>query len=113
MRKKISLNFKGKSLKLNVTICNSFRKFSGLMFKSRDTEILLFEFAKSTRIRIHSFFVFFPFFAIWIDGKDKVIQVKRVKPFTFSVRPKESFRKILEIPINEKNREILKLLVGD
>jgi len=113
MRKKISLNFKGKSLKLNVTICNSFRKFSGLMFKSRDTEILLFEFSKNTEIRIHSFFVFFPFFAIWIDDKNKIVQIKKVKPFTFSVRPKESFRKILEIPINEKNREILKLLVGD
>jgi len=113
MRKTIFLNYKGKSLKLNAVVCSGFGRLSGLMFKSKETDILLFEFSKKTRIRIHSFFVFFPFFAVWIDDKNKIIQVKKIRPFTFSVRPKESFTKIIEIPVNSKNREILKLLVGD
>lgn len=113
MRKTIFLNYKGKSLKLNVKVCNGFQRFSGLMFRSKDTKMLLFEFSKNTRIRIHSFFVFFPFFAVWIDNKDKIIQVKKVKPFTFSVKSKKSFTRILEIPINERNSNIVKFLVGD
>jgi len=110
MRKKISLNYKGKSLKLNSVVCNGFRRFSGLMFRSKNTDILLFEFPKNTRIRIHSFFVFFPFLGVWIDDKNKIIQVKRIKPFTFSVRPKKSFAKILEIPVNKRNLNILEFL---
>jgi len=112
MRKKISLSYKGKSLKLDVKVCGGLGRFSGLMFKSKETEMLLFEFPKNTKIRIHSFFVFFPFFAVWIDDKNKIIQVKRVKPFTFSVRPKKSFTKILEIPVNKRNSDVLKFLVG-
>jgi len=113
MRKTIFLKYKGKSLKLNAVVCRGFRKFSGLMFKSKDTEMLLFEFPENTRIRLHSFFVFFPFFAVWFDDKNKVIQVKKVKPFTLSVRPKKSFRRILEIPVNKRNSDIVKFLVGD
>ena len=113
MRKTIFLNYKGKSLKLNVVVCSGFEKLRGLMFKSKETGMLLFEFPENTRIRIHSFFVFFPFFGVWFDDKNKIIQVKRVKPFTFSVRPKKSFTKILEIPISKRNSNVIKFLVGD
>lgn len=110
MRKTIFLKYKGKSLKLNVAVCGGFGRLRGLMFKSKETEMLLFEFSKNTRMRIHSFFVFFPFFGVWLDDKNKIIQIKRVKPFTFSVRPKKSFIKILEIPINERNSKVVKFL---
>jgi len=70
----------------------------GLMFRTRKTRPLLFEFSRDTRIAIHSFFVFFPFKAIWMDEKGKIIEQRIVRPFTFSVRPKKPFRKLLEIP---------------
>jgi uncharacterized membrane protein (UPF0127 family) len=112
MRKKISLNFKGKSLKLNVKVCSGFGRFSGLMFRSKETEMLLFEFPKNTKIRIHSFFVFFDFVAVWLDDKNKIIQIKKIKPFTFSVLPKKPFRKLIEMPVTKKNSKIVNLLVG-
>lgn len=70
----------------------------GLMFRTRKTCPLLFEFKKDVRIAIHSFFVFFPFKAIWLDENNEIIEQKLVKPFTLSVRPKKPFRKLIEIP---------------
>lgn len=74
-------------------------KYIGLMFKTRKTIPLLFEFKEDVNLSIHSYFVFFPFRIIWLDKDDNVIEEKIVKPFTLSVRPSKSFRKILEIPI--------------
>jgi uncharacterized membrane protein (UPF0127 family) len=70
----------------------------GLMFRTRKTSPLLFEFKKDTKMAIHSFFVFFPFKAIWLDEKNRIIEQKLVRPFTFSVKPKKPFRKLIEIP---------------
>ena len=78
------------------------QKYIGLMFRTRKTKPLLFEFSKDTRTAIHSLFVFFPFHAIWLDENNKIIGQKVVKPFTFSVRPKKPFRKLIEIPISRK-----------
>ena len=50
---------------------------------------------------IHSFFVFFPFLAIWLDDKDKIIDSKVIKPFRFSILPSKKFVKLIEIPINK------------
>jgi len=74
------------------------QKIFGLMFRTRKTRPLLFEFNKDTRMAIHSFFVFFPFKAVWLDEKGKIIEQKIVKPFNFSARPKKPFRNLLEIP---------------
>ena len=71
---------------------------SGLMFRTRKTSPLVFEFKKDTRMAIHSFFVFFPFKAIWLNSENKIIAQKIVKPFTFCVRPRKQFRKLIEIP---------------
>jgi len=75
-----------------------FRKFTGLMFRTRKTKPLLFEFKKDTRMAIHSFFVFFPFKAIWLDKENRIIEQRTVKPFTFCARPRKAFRKLIEIP---------------
>jgi len=75
-------------------------KYIGLMFRTRKTTPLLFEFKEDVNLPINSYFVFFPFRIIWLDKDDNVIEEKIVKPFTFSVRPYKSFRKFLEIPIN-------------
>jgi len=74
----------------------------GLMFRTRKTKPLLFEFNQATRMAIHSLFVFFPFNAIWLDENNKIIEQRVVRPFTFSICPRKPFRKLIEIPISKK-----------
>ena len=104
--------YKNKKIKISVKKVSSFRKITGLMFRSNKTKNLLFEFGKKTKIHIHSYCVFFDFLAIWLDEKNKVIEWKYVKPFTFHINPKKPFSKLIEIPLNNKNKEIMKFFVG-
>ena len=79
------------------------------MFSSRkNARALLFNFKKPVKLAIHSFFVFYPFLAIWLDNKNKAVKISVVKPFTLFVKPKKSFLKLIEIPINEKYKKIVK-----
>ena len=97
-----------KKFKLNVKKCNSLQKISGLMFTSKEkAKALLFEFKRS--IAIHSFFVFFPFVAIWLN-KNKIVEIRKITPFKFSIKSKKRFDKIIEIPINKKYKSILRKL---
>ena len=107
MSEKLRLKYSGKSLNLKIKRTNLFSKFFGLMFRSSETENLLFDFAKDCKIRIHSFFVFFPFLIIWLNEENEVVGHKIVKPFRFSVSSTKQFRKFVEVPINRKNRKIL------
>ena len=100
-----------KRIALNVRKAGAFSKGIGLMFKGRESDNLLFEFKRDVGISIHSFFVFFPFLALWLDSENKVLDSRIVKPFCFSVKPKKPFRKLVEIPFNEKNREMIKELM--
>jgi len=114
MKKQIIINFRNKKIKVFAEDCNFFKKFSGLMFSRRENaKILLFNFKIKQKIKIHSFFVFYNFIAIWLDKKNKVIDLKIVKPFSPCVSPKKSGFKLVEIPINNKNKKILKLLVDN
>ncbi|VVB82671.1 putative ACR [uncultured archaeon] len=114
LKKKLIIGYKGKRIKLVAEDCNIWRKFSGLMFSRREkAKILLFAFKKKQNIAIHSFFVFYPFIAVWIDEKNKVVDVKVVKPFTSCVFPKEKSVKLVEIPINKKNKKIVKYFHSD
>ena len=74
------------------------RKMTGLMFRTRKTKPLVFEFKNDVHLAIHSFFVFFDFRAIWLDADNKIIEQRTVKPFSISVKPKKPFRKLIEIP---------------
>lgn len=113
MLEKVSFNYKNKGFEIGVKNCNLFEKFFGLMFvRRRKAQALLFEFRKPTTMRIHSYFVFFPFIAVWLDDKNKVIEVKKIKPFTFSVSERKSYSKLIEIPINKEYISFTKLLVG-
>jgi uncharacterized membrane protein (UPF0127 family) len=97
---------------LKVKKVSEFGKISGLMFKSRRKSVpLLFEFSKPTKLSIHSFFVFFPFVAVWLDGDNKIIEVRIVEPFSLSIAPKREFRRLIEIPINQNYQEICEILV--
>ncbi|MBX4211972.1 DUF192 domain-containing protein [Candidatus Pacearchaeota archaeon] len=87
-------------------------KATGLMFKSSSTQNLLFEFNGYVRASITSWFVFFPFMAIWLDDKNRILEWKVVDPFVLRILPKEKFRKLVEVPLHERNRKILDFVVG-
>jgi len=112
MKQEIKIKIKNKNIEILARKCNSFQKLSGLMFKTSKTMPLLFEFKDSSQA-IHSFFVFFPFYAIWLDKNNRIIEIKKVKPFTLAVKPSKPFSKLLEIPINEKYAGILRILTHD
>jgi uncharacterized membrane protein (UPF0127 family) len=108
----ICLNKKNKKIKLKVKRCNLFGMFRGLMFRRREkaNALLLFDFKKPLKMKIHSWFVFFSFFAVWLDDKNKVLEIKKIKPWKFCVFPKKSFCKLVEIPCNNKYNEVVKFL---
>ena len=112
---KMKINFNDKTIEISeVKECNGFNKIIGLMFtKKEKARALLFDFKKPVRIPIHSFFVFFPFLVIWLNNKNKIIEIRFVKPFNCPIHSKENFSKILEIPVNKKYNEIIEILVGD
>lgn len=104
--------YKGKKVQIRVRKSSFLGKALGLMFKSKYTKNILFEFEKERKWSIHSFFVFFNFLVLWIDEKNNVFQYNYVKPFTFSIKPERKCRKIIEIPISEKNRKIIGFFDG-
>lgn len=103
---------KNKKIKINARKVSLLGKLVGLMFKSRNTENLLFEFEKESEMSIHSCFVFFPFLAVWLDEKNRVIEKRVVHPFKLCVKPKKSFRKLVELPLNKSNLKAIDFLVG-
>ena len=104
---------KGKKFSVDAKVCNTFEKILGLMFCRRENaKVLLFEFKNSKKIKIHSLFVFFPFVAIWLDGKNKIVDLQVVKPFTFSVSSSKPFSKLVEIPFSKKYEKICNFLIS-
>ncbi len=88
-----------------------FGKFKGLMFSRRKkAKALLFEWKNCA---IHSFFVFYPFLALWLDGHNKIVDKKIVKPFSLCVFSGKNSEKLLEVPINKKYRGEILSLVGE
>lgn len=106
------LNYKNKKIRITVKKVSGLGKVIGLMFKKKTTENLLFDFKKKTDTRIHSYFVFFYFLAIWINKKNEVIEWEIVRPFILSMKPKKSFMRLIEIPLNRKNKKIIEFFVG-
>tara|TARA_Y100000310_G_C20652470_1_gene800194 strand:- start:1414 stop:1743 length:330 start_codon:yes stop_codon:yes gene_type:complete len=104
-----NLKIKDKELTIKVKKCeNLLSQIQGLMFRKHSPS-LLFIFKKPKKISIHSYFCK-PFIAIWLLD-DKIIDIKIVEPNTFSVKPKRSFDKLLEIPNNSNYfKEILREL---
>ena len=101
--KPITIYLNGKALKINkIEKCSAIGKIFGLMFKSKNkANALLFEFNEKTTMKIHSFFVFFPFIALWLDGKNQIIEKKIINPFGLSFSPKKPYKQLIEIPLNE------------
>lgn len=103
----IKIRFKGRIIKLNVKKLSSLGMARGFMFKGRSCENLLFN--RKGRWAIHSLFVFFRFLALWLDNKNNVIEWKIAKPFSFCIKPKRKFAKLIEIPENKANNAIIKI----
>jgi uncharacterized membrane protein (UPF0127 family) len=109
---KFCFKYKKKKVCLDVERCEGLNRGIGLMFKKREkATTLLFDFKRRTRQPIHSFFMSFPFVAVWLDEENKVLEIKVFKPFTVYM-PKKKFVKMLEIPINSRYKEQLRLFVG-
>jgi uncharacterized membrane protein (UPF0127 family) len=105
----IILRNENKKINFDVKKCGRIKMFLGLMFSRREkAKSLLFEFKKPTNIKLHSFFVFFPFLVLWLDKDNKIIKMKKVKPFRLSVRISEKFSKIIEIPFNKRYKNVIK-----
>lgn len=111
---KTILKYKKKKISFETHKCNWFEKIIGLMFsKKEDAKTLIFEFETSSKRAIHSFFVFFPFLAIWRNSRRQIIKIQVIKPWKFSVKPRKNFKELIEIPINKKNSKVVKFLVGN
>jgi uncharacterized membrane protein (UPF0127 family) len=113
MRIKMKIKYKEKNLEIkDVKILSKFGKGIGLMFHARENcPAMLFEFNKPVNMKIHSLFVFFPFVGVWMNDKDKIIEIKVIRPWKISFSPEKKFNKLLEIPVNKKYRREIMLLV--
>ena len=106
------IKYKKKSIEIPIVKTSFFRKGFGLMFRSRETKNLLFEFNNRYEKNITSLFVFFPFLAIWLDSDNKLVKTEIVRPFRFSIKAPARAKKLVEMPINRKNLGILRFFVG-
>lgn len=112
-KEKISLIYKKKRINLDVMKCQGIELARGLMFRKRENApALLFNFGRKIRVSLTSLFVFFPFYALWLDSKNKVIRVEKIRPFVPIIQADKSFNKIVEIPMNRKYSKIIKILDG-
>jgi uncharacterized membrane protein (UPF0127 family) len=107
----MKIHINKKSFSLEVKKLGFFGKFSGLMFKSKETKNLLFEFHPTELCTIHSFFVFFPFLALWLDKNNRVLEWHFITPFTLAITPKKRPAKLVEIPLNKKTKTLIDLFV--
>ena len=107
---KITLSYQKKKIALHVKKLKGMERYRGLMFRKKEN--VLFEFKKDVNLAFHSLFVFFPFLMIWLDKKNKVLEYRRVNPFTWCVLPERSFRKVVEIPLSPSARRFLAFFDG-
>ena len=106
------LKYKNKKIGISAKNVSFLGKFTGLMFRTKNTSNLIFKFNKKNLLAIHSCFVFFDFLAVWLDDENNVLDFKMVNPFRIHVCSKKPFTKLLEVPINKNNEEIIEFFVG-
>ena len=109
--KEVHINFSGKKKKILANIVPRYLEGIGLMFRRESkAKPLLFSF-DNIREPIHSLFVFFNFYAIWMDKRFNVIEVKKVRPWSFYVNCRREFSYLLEIPVIYLEKEARRDLV--
>jgi uncharacterized protein len=82
----MALKYNNKIIASNIVYCDSFiRQGTGLTFRTRNSvrnTAWFFRFKKSRRVGITMFFVFFPIDIIFLDKKNRIVEVKEnLKPF--------------------------------
>jgi len=84
-----------------------FKRARGLMFRRNIEKPLLFILPAESRelSSIHSFFVFFPFDAVFLNSKGVVVDIKEnIKPFRLRITPKKPAKYIIEMNGGEAER---------
>jgi uncharacterized membrane protein (UPF0127 family) len=81
-----ALHYNGKIVAKKIVYCNSIlRKGTGLMFTTKDavkSKAWLFPFKKPRRVSITMFFVFYPIDIIFLDEKNRIVELKEdFRPF--------------------------------
>lgn len=105
-KEKVIIKYGEKEIKIEVGLCRFLNQLRGLMFTKRiKARAILFNFRKKSRPTIHSYFVFFPFIAVWLNEKNKVIDHGIIAPFKLWIIPDKPCYSLLEIPINKYYRE--------
>jgi uncharacterized membrane protein (UPF0127 family) len=90
------------------------KRARGLMFRKKIDKPLLFILSTESRelSTIHSFFVFFPFDAVFLNSKGVVVDTKEcIQPFTFRIIPKKPAKYIIEMRAGEVERRGIR--IGD
>ncbi len=88
------------------------KRLRGLMFRRNIKKPLLFIMPSESRelSAIHSFFVFFPFDAVFLNSKGVVVDVRsEVKPFTSKITPKKPAKYLIEMKAGEAKRRGIKV----
>ena len=107
---KAKLRFKGREILIEDIIkASGLKKFTGLMFKGKNAQALLFEFNGGRAI--HSYFCQ-PFLAVWLS-QGKIIDYKLVQPNAFSIKPDKEFDKLIEIPFNSKYANVINFFIEE
>lgn len=105
--------FLGKrKLSCDVEHVGLFRRGLGLMFRTSKTENLFFGFAREGNQgrQLTAWFVFFPFYAVWLDKHGKAVDIRYIRPWEFYIHTPKNFSSILEFPVNSHNRELIAIL---
>ncbi len=108
----MEISYKKRKLKIPVKKVSFVGKVTGLMFRTRNTKNLLFEFKKEVSYPFHSIYVFFPFLIIWLDEKNSVVDFRISNPFMIRIKSKKPYTKVIEVPLNSKNSKIVDFFVG-
>ena len=105
---------KNKKIIENVKFANnSFLRFKGLMFESKDNfdYALVFDFPNETKIgaSLHMMFVFFPIDVLFLNSEKQVIDKTTMTPWQFNYTPKKPAKYVVEMPKGKENV----VLIGD
>ena len=88
-------------------------KARGLMFsRPLKDRALIFVFRKQKRVALHMLFVFFPIDIMFLDEKQRVIELREsVKPFTTFIKSRKKVGWVVELPNGTIKRS--KTKIGD
>jgi uncharacterized membrane protein (UPF0127 family) len=113
MEESIYLKFGKRKLLLNIKKQSFFEIGRGLLFYSREkAPILMYKSNNPKLDAIHSWFVNFPFLAIWLDKNNNILEIRRIDPWKIHANHDGNWNKLIEVPISKRYDDKIKLLVG-